>query len=83
MATVRGNGRGRHDEQVRGLLALAAQGVALLDAEAVLLVDDDQAEVVELHLVLDQGVGADDDAGLAGDQVEQRLAAGAASPWSR
>ena len=70
------DGRGRHDEQVGRLLALAAQGVALLDAEAVLFVDDDQAEVVELHLVLDQRVRADDDPGLAGDQVEQRLAAG-------
>lgn len=58
---------------MRRLLALAAQGVALLDTEAVLLVHHDQAQVVELHLVLDQRVGADHDPGLTGDQVEQRL----------
>ena len=36
-----------HDEHVHADAA-GAQGVALLDAEAVLLVDDDEAEVVEL-----------------------------------
>lgn len=70
-----GNGGGRHDQQVGRLLALGAEGVALLDPEAVLFVDDDQAQVVEPDLVLDQGVGADHDAGLAGDEVEERLAA--------
>ena len=77
------DGGGRHDQQVRRLLALAAQRVALLDAEAVLFVDDDQAEVVELDLVLDQRMGADDDPGLAGDQVEQRLPTGRRHPWTR
>lgn len=67
------DGRGGHDEEVRRLLALAAQGVPLLDAEPVLFVDHDQPQIVELHLVLDQRVRADDDAGLAGDEVEQRL----------
>ena len=51
----------------------AAQRVALLDAEAVLLVDDDQAEVGEPDAVLDQRVGADDDARLPGLRIEQRL----------
>lgn len=69
------DGGGRHDEEVGRLLALTAQGVALLDAEAVLLVHDDQTQVVELHLVLDQRVCADDDAGLARDQVQERLSA--------
>jgi hypothetical protein len=59
---------------VRRLVARAvAQGVALLDAEAVLLVDDDQAELGEAHAVLDERVRADDDARLAGLRVEQRL----------
>ena len=51
--------RGRHDQHVRRPVALGAQGVALLDAEAVLLVDDDQAEVGEVDALLQQGVGAD------------------------
>ncbi|GAA2935174.1 hypothetical protein GCM10020221_33680 [Streptomyces thioluteus] len=72
---ARDGGRGHH-QQVRRLLALGAERVALLDAEAVLLVHHDQAEVVELHLVLDQGVGADDDPGLAGDEVQQGLPPG-------
>ena len=59
-----------------GDLRLGAQRVALLDAEAVLLVDDDQAEVGELDGVLEQRVGADDDAGVAADDVEQRRAPG-------
>ncbi len=62
MATVRGMGVAVMTRRCGRLLALGAQGVALFDAEAVLLVDDDQAEVVELDLVLDQRVRADDDA---------------------
>ena len=57
----------------RGLLA---ERVALLDAEPVLLVDDHQAEVGELHLVLEQRVRADEDAGVAGEHVAQRAAPG-------
>ena len=37
------------------------QLLLVLDAEALLLVDDDQAEVLELHLGREQPVGADDD----------------------
>ena len=36
------------------------------DAEAVLLVCDDKAKVFVNHLLLDQGVGANDHVGLAG-----------------
>jgi hypothetical protein len=61
---------------VRRELTAPAQGVSLLHAEAVLLVDDDKAEVGEPDVVLDQGVGADDDPGRAGLDVEQRLAPG-------
>lgn len=67
------NRGGGHHEEVRGLFALAAQGVPLLDAEPVLLVHHDQAQVVELHLVLDQRMRPDDDPRLGGDQVEQCL----------
>ena len=45
--------------------SLGAQCLALGDAEAVLLVDDRQRQVVEGDGVLDQGVRADDDAALA------------------
>ena len=41
--------------------ALAPQQVALLDAEAVLLVDHRDAEVGELHALVDQRVRADDE----------------------
>jgi len=68
---------------VRGHGPLAAQGVALLDAEAVLLVDDDQAQVEEVDVLLEQRMGADDDAGVAGydvgpgaPSVGRRLASG-------
>ena len=49
---------------------LRAQTIALLDAEAVLLVDDDHAEAGEFDRVLQQRMGADDDARIAcGDLV--------------
>ena len=83
IATVRGIGVAVMTSTCGGTLRLAAQGVALLDAEAVLLVDDDQAEVVELDAVLDQRVRADDDAGVAGDDVEQRRRRAGGAPASR
>lgn len=54
---------------------LLAQRVALLDAEAVLLVDHDEPQVGELHVLLEQRVRADDDAGRPRGRVEQGLAA--------
>ena len=66
------NRRGGEREHVH----LGAQGLEaflLLHAEAMLLVEDDQAEVVELHVLLDQLVRADDDVQLAFRQVLQRL----------
>ena len=49
IATVRGIGVAVITSTCGGWLALGAQGVALLDAEPVLLVDDDQPEVEELR----------------------------------
>ena len=50
-----------------------AQRGPLLDAEAVLLVDDDHAEAVEVDRLLDERVGADGDVdravGEAGEHV--------------
>ena len=57
-----------HVEDVRAA-ALRERG-ALLDAEAVLLVDDRDGEVAEADLLLDQRVRADDDLHVArGDQL--------------
>ena len=67
--------RGHHQHVRPGAGRLLAQRVPLLDAEPVLLVDDDQAKVGELDLVLEQGVGADHDPGVAGEHVAQRAAA--------
>ena len=84
IATVRGIGVAVMTSTCGGCRrALARRAVALLHAEAVLLVDDDQPEVEELHLLLEQGVGADDDAGLARGDVEQRLPRRAAVRSSR
>ena len=65
MAAVRGMGvavmTSRSGSLPRPVVApaLVAQGGPLLDAEAVLLVDDHHAERAEDHLVGEQGVGAD------------------------
>jgi hypothetical protein len=59
---------------VRRLVGLGAQGIALLDAEAVLLVDDDETEVGEVDALVEQGVGADDDARGTAADVFQNLA---------
>src|SRR5680860_1423189 len=47
----------------------------LLDPEPVLLVDHHQPEVGELHVLLEQGMGADHDARLAAGSLGQRLPA--------
>ena len=55
--------------------ALLPQQHALLDAEAVLLVDDRQRERVELHAFLEQRVGADDQRYLSAQDRGERGAA--------
>ena len=71
--------RRRHHEDVgHGFAGLVAQGGALFDAEAVLLVDDDDAEAMEVDRRLDQGVGADDDVDRAGGEIGEQLLAGVA-----
>ena len=65
------NRRGAHRQDVRrGAQALEVFLVA--HAEALLLVDDDEAEVVELHLRGQDGVRADHDVGGAGEQARTR-----------
>ena len=68
------DGRGGHDEQVRAGVG-PPQGLALVHAEAVLLVDDGQGQLGEAHLLGEQGVRPHGDPGLAGGQGQQGLAA--------
>ena len=58
--------------------ALGLQGEALVHAEAVLLVDDGEGQVLELHVGLEQRVRADEDVDLAGRQPLEQLGARAA-----
>ena len=67
------NRRRGHDQQV-GARRPCDSASALMHAEAVLLVDDGEAEIAELDLVLKQRVGADDEIDLA---VGQRRRASA------
>ena len=66
--------RGHHQDVGRRARLVGERG-PLLDAEPVLLVDDDQAEVGEGDLLLEQRVGADHDAGLAAGGPQHRLLA--------
>ena len=58
---------------------------ALQDAEAVLLVDNDETEAVELDLLFDQRVGADDELRLAAidEAAVRRLRSSSSEPVSR
>ncbi len=51
---------------------LGAQPRALLDAEAVLLVDDRQPEAIEVHALLEEGVRADRERGLPVRELLER-----------
>ncbi len=66
------NGRGGHDQLMRMkalLFAFFPQRQPLMHAKAVLFINDHQRQAVELHLFLENGVGADDHIDLAaGDQ---------------
>ena len=58
-----------------GGVPLRAQEVALLHAEAVLFVDDDNAERGERDALVDEGVGAHDNVDLARRAARPRCAA--------
>ena len=55
-----GDGRGRQREHIHADESLF-QLLLVLDAEALLLVDDDQPQIMELYIVGQQPVGADND----------------------
>ena len=46
------------------MLSLVAQGKTLMHAKSVLLIDHDQAEIVELNLFLKKRMGADGNLGI-------------------
>ena len=70
------NRRRRHRQHVDALAQLL-DPLLVRDAEALLLVDDQQAEIPELHVLREQPVRADDDLDLAGlEIVERRLLLG-------
>ena len=63
-----GDRRGGHRQHVDGL-PHGLEAFLDFDAEPLLLVDDDQAQVVELHVRLHEAVRADDDVHRAGGQA--------------
>ncbi len=66
-----------HVEHVRRATARGCaprQLVALRDAEAMLLVDDDHGEVAKAHVLLNQRVRADRDLSFTGSEARKRLA---------
>ena len=54
-----------HHQDMWPRIRLRTQRCPLLDAESVLLVDDDQAEVGELNIGAEQRMSPDDDSGSA------------------
>ena len=63
--------RRRGHQQGVGVMALFGEGQALLDAKAVLLVDDHEREVAKGDVGLQQRVGPDDDRGQARGEAGQ------------
>ena len=77
---MRGIGVAAHQQGV-GVAALFGERQALLDAKAVLLVDDDEGEVAKRDIGLQQRVGPDDDRGQArGEAGQGRVARPALLP---
>ena len=66
------NGGGREEQDV-GSVALRHQGRPLLHPESMLFVDYHQAEPLEADGLLDEGVGAHDDAHRAGAELPPHL----------
>ena len=66
------NRRRAHRQHV-DLLPQLLDLLLVADAEPLLLVDDEQAEVAELHVLREQPVRADDDVDLAGGEVGERF----------
>ena len=72
---------GRHDQLMRTAIAAApllAQRQALMHAEAVLLIDDDESQIGKFDVCLKQRLGADGDGGLPRSDFFERVLARAA-----
>ena len=65
MCSVRGIGVARHGQHV-DLLAHLLQPLFVAHAEALLFVDDEQAEILELDVFGEEAMGADEDVDFAG-----------------
>ena len=65
------DGRGGHDQEVRRALGLLGEHHALGDAEAVLLVHNGEAEAFVGDMLLEDGVGADEDVDRAVGKTHQ------------
>ena len=63
-----GDRGGRHHQNVGRRGVLVPEAGALFYAEPVLLVDDDKAQVGEVDRIFEQGMGADEQVDLAGEQ---------------
>ena len=74
--------RRRHRQHV-DLRPHRLQPLLVRDAEALLLVDDEQTEIGELHVPAEQPVGADHDVDLAGGEVLDHSVAARRSTESR
>ncbi len=75
--------RRRRQGQHVDVLAQLLQALLLLDAEVLLLVDDDQAQVAEAHRLRQERMGADDDVDLAGGKLRAGLALRSAGDEAR
>ena len=73
----RARDRRRRERQHMHFGAQLLQPLLVLDAEMLLLVDDDEAEILEGDLLAEQRMRADDDIDLAGGEPGLRR------PWSR
>ncbi len=66
------NGSGGESERVH-VLAHFLEAFFVGDAEALLLVHDEQAEILELYVLRKEAVGADDNVDLAGFEVGENF----------
>ncbi len=64
------NGRGAERESVN-IFAHLFEAFLVGDAEALLFVDDEQAELLKFYVFGEQAVGADDDVHFAGFEVDE------------
>ena len=61
---------GGHDKRMRGVLCFSLEGLALPDAETMLLIDDDKPEVKKRHILADQSMCSDYQPAVSGGQIQ-------------